>query len=136
MEAKGTGVNQHTYWVSHSSFATYDADPKKSEWQRLPDISPKQIEASRNIKVLFTGDLKRKIFTNPYFFGEERHYLRAQIARISHSTQLTARVLWRTKEESKREIEENAPEEGEIVLPSTTVMGNPNSWGHLKEGIL
>lgn len=32
MEAKGTGVNQNTYWVAHSSFATYDADPKKSEW--------------------------------------------------------------------------------------------------------
>jgi len=32
MEAKGAGVNAHTYWVAHSSFATYDADPKKSEW--------------------------------------------------------------------------------------------------------
>jgi len=32
MEAKGSGVNAHTYWVAHSSFATYDADPKKSEW--------------------------------------------------------------------------------------------------------
>ena len=80
--------------------------------------------------------MKRKIFTNPYFFGEERHYLRAQIARISHSTLLTAKGLWRTKEEAKREVEENAPEEGEIPLPATMAMGNPDMWVHMKECVL
>jgi hypothetical protein len=35
------------------------------------------IKASRSIKVLFSGVTDRSIFTNPYFFGLEKHYLRA-----------------------------------------------------------
>ena len=85
-EPKGTGVNKNTYWVSHQSFAS---------WTKLPDLSPKDLQASRNIKVLFTGDLERTIFTNPFFFGKEKHYLRAQIARISHSTTLCPKGLFR-----------------------------------------
>jgi radial spoke head protein 4/6 len=68
MEANGTGVNKFTYYVSHYSF---------DEWKKLPDLQPKDIKASREIKVMFTGDLERTIFTNPFFFGKEKHYLRA-----------------------------------------------------------
>jgi hypothetical protein len=45
-EARGTGVNKYTYWVTSSTI-----DP----WIKLPDISPKDIKASRSIKVLFSG---------------------------------------------------------------------------------
>jgi radial spoke head protein 4/6 len=109
-EPKGTGVNKFTYWVSHQSLST---------WTKLPDLLPKDIVAARSIKVLLTGDLERSICTNPFFFGKEKHYLRAQIARISHSTTLCPKGLFRLQEESTKEIEENAPEEGEIVLPTT-----------------
>jgi hypothetical protein len=44
---------------------------------------------------MFTGDLNRAIYTNPYFFGKEKHYLRAQIARISHSTTLCPKGQYR-----------------------------------------
>lgn len=72
------------------------------------------------VKVLFTGDLERRIFTNPFFDGCEKHYLRAQIARISHSTSLIPKGLMRPVEDSEtREIEENTPDEGDIVMPST-----------------
>ena len=77
------------------------------------------IKASRAIKVLFTGDLDRTIHTNPFFFGKEKNYLRAQIARISHSTTLAPAGLFRFAEDSTRDIEDNTPEEGDIVLPST-----------------
>lgn len=126
-EAKGTGVNTNTYWVSHSSFGA---------WTKLPDLSPSDIAAARTIKVLFTGDLERTIYTNPYFFGKEKDYLRAQIARISHSTTLTPRGAWRFKEDSNREIEENAPEEGDMVMPTTLEMNNVGMWLHWKDGIL
>ena len=86
MEPNGTGVNKFTYYVSHNSF---------SKWTKLPDLQPKDIIASRAIKVMFTGDLERTIFTNPYFFGKEKHYLRAQIARISFSTSLCPVGLFR-----------------------------------------
>ena len=86
MEANGTGVNKFTYYVSHSSF---------DDWKKLPDLQPKDIQASREIKVMFSGDLERTIFTNPFFFGKEKNYLRAQIARISFSTSLCPVGLFR-----------------------------------------
>lgn len=67
-EAKGSGVNKFTYWVSHQSF---------EKWTKLPDLAPKDIEAARQIKVLFSGDLNRTIYTNPFFFKKEKEYLRA-----------------------------------------------------------
>ena len=38
VEAKGTGVNTYTYYVSHDSM---------SDWIKLPDLAPKDIDASR-----------------------------------------------------------------------------------------
>jgi len=38
MEAKGTGANMYAYFVSTNSC---------SSWTRLPDVTPKDIEASR-----------------------------------------------------------------------------------------
>lgn len=59
-EEKGVGVNKYSYFVAHSSL---------SSWTKLPDLTIKDLQASRNIKVMFTGDLERPIFTNPFFFG-------------------------------------------------------------------
>lgn len=127
-EPSGTGVNKYSYFVASNSLC---------EWTKLPDLTPTQIKASRCVKVLFSGDLERKIFTNPHFEGQEKHYLRAQIARISHSTTLIPKGLMRPVEDSEtREIEENTPEEGEIVMPSTNQMKNLEMWTHLNKNIL
>lgn len=67
-EPNGSGVNTNTYFVTHSTMG---------EWKRLPDVSPAEIKAARQVKVLFSGDLERDIFTNPFFFGKEKIYLRA-----------------------------------------------------------
>ena len=88
----------------------------------MPDLSPKDLDASRKIKVLFSGNLERTIFTNPFFFGKEKNYLRAQIARISHSTTLCPKGLFRLQEENPKDIEDNNPEEGDIVKPTTKQM--------------
>lgn len=60
MEAPGTGVNKFTYWVAPSTL---------SDWTKLPELSPADIAASRQVKVAFTGDLNRAIYTNPHFVG-------------------------------------------------------------------
>jgi len=44
----------------------------------------------------------------------EKHYLRAQIARISHSTTIIPKGLYKTVEDSEKEIEEFVPDEGEL----------------------
>lgn len=127
-EPKGTGVNKFTYFVSSNSL---------SEWTKLPDLTPKQVLASRQVKVLFSGNLDRQIFTNPYFDGQEKHYLRAQIARIAHSTTLIPKGIMRPVEDSEtRDIEDNTPDEGEIVMPNTSQMKNLNMWVHGTKNIL
>ena len=125
---KGTGVNEFTYWVTSSSIAP---------WTKLPDLEPKDIAAARSIKVLFTGDLKREIHTNPYFFGREENYLRAQIARITHSTTLSAKGFYKFTEDSVRDIEDATnPDEGEFVAPTTNQMARADMWEHQMVGIL
>jgi radial spoke head protein 4A len=126
-EPKGTGVNVYTYFVSKSSM---------SEWTRLPDISPAELKAARQICVCFSGDLNRYINTNPFFFGTEKIYLRAQIARITQSTVLIPKGVMRTVEDNDRDVEENAPEEGEVVLPSTHAMADPAMWVHKNLNLL
>ena len=71
MEPKGAkdSVNAYTYWVTNSS----DDD----KWTVLPDLQPNDIKAARSIKFHFTGDLERKIITNPFFFKREKNLLRA-----------------------------------------------------------
>lgn len=67
-EDRGAGVNKYAYFVSNGPF---------SPWTRLPDIGPTHIGAARKVKVLFSGDLERNIVCNPFFFGKEKHLLRA-----------------------------------------------------------
>lgn len=139
LEAKGTGVNELSYYVACDSLA---------DWKRLPDLSYKDLIAARQNKVLFTGDLERPIFTNPFFFGKEKHYLRAQLSRIIHSTTLLPAGVM------KLEIEDAdadglgtvdrlgtvVPNEGEedkpFVMPTTAMMADSKMWVHGKPNIL
>ena len=49
-EPRGTGVNKNVYWVT---------DNVLGKWVKLPDLLPKDIIATRNIKVSFSGNLER-----------------------------------------------------------------------------
>lgn len=109
-----------------------------SKWEKLPDLQPKHIETARRVKVLFSGDLERDIICNPFFFGKEKHLLRAQIARIAHSTVLVPAGSYKLNEENEREVEEFVPEEDSKVepLPSTVKAANVNAWVHFNPSIL
>lgn len=126
-EARGSGINKFAYWATNS--------PTEA-WTQLPDLKTKNLIAARQIKVLMTGNLEAKIMTNPFFFATEKFYLRAQIARISHSTSLVPKGYYRMVEESNVEIEENTPEEGPIPIPSTHAMGDCANWVHHSQSIL
>lgn len=111
IENRGSeGINKFAYWVSNSP-----AGP----WTVLPDISADDLKAAKTIKVLFTGDLNHKIVTNPFYFKTEKEYLRSTIARISFSTTLVPKGVYRLVEDNPNEIEENVPDEGPIPVPPT-----------------
>lgn len=126
-EAHGTGINKSYYWAANSPLGN---------WTCLPDITPSDLNAARGVKVNFSGDLDRVITTNPFFFKKESFYLRAQIARIHHSTLLVPKRVYRFVEESTTEIEENVPDEGPIPIPSTDMMADPSFWCHFSNSIL
>ena len=127
-EPRGTGVNKFAYWVCNC--------PTENKWVALPDLSPADLAAARSIKVHLTGDLERKIVTNPFFFKREKNFLRAQIARIAQSTTLVPKGVYRLNEDDKNVIEENQPEEGPIPVPSTKAMAKAENWVHYTKSIL
>ena len=86
---------------------------------------------------MLTGDLETPIFTNPYFFGKEKNYLRAQISRIFSATTLVPKGLHKTVEDNDREIEDFVPEDP-AQAPQVTVhsLSKPESWVHYTPNIL
>lgn len=86
-EKRGEGVNVYAYWVSTA--------PESGIWTLLPDLAADDIHTARDTKCQFTGDLDRKVYTNPFIFKTEKFLLRAQIARISFSTWLVPRNVFR-----------------------------------------
>ena len=127
-EERGAGTNQFVYWVT---------DNPLNNWTMLPDITPDMLKASRAIKVMFTGNLEHQIITNPFFFGLEKHYLRAQIARISHSTSIMPRGLHKTTEDYPMEIEPiEFEDESKKYVPTSATQSHLSNWVHALKSIL
>ncbi|KAL9653657.1 hypothetical protein ABK040_009134 [Willaertia magna] len=76
------GTNKYIYYVSNS------VGGEAETWTKLPDVTPEIIQKSRLIKKFFTGNLKASVTSHPPLNLPEIYLLRAQIARISHSTTL------------------------------------------------
>lgn len=75
-------------------------------WTKLPHVTPAQIVATRKLRKLFTGHLDAPIVTFPPFPGNETHYLRAQIARITATTQISPAGYFQHPEDEEEEQEE------------------------------
>jgi radial spoke head protein 4A len=82
-QRKNDGVNRDVYFVTNDL---------SDNWVELPDVKPEQVRQSRLIRYIFTGNLKKPIYSNPHFNGLEEHYLRCQIARIYHGTKLVPNI--------------------------------------------
>ncbi|KAM4628680.1 radial spoke head protein 4 homolog A isoform 2-T2 [Polymixia lowei] len=98
-EANRTGVNKFGYYVCKEPGLP---------WVKLPLVSPAQINAARQIRKFFTGQLDAPIVSYPSFPGNEANYLRAQIARISAGTQVSPLGFYQFGEEEGDE-EDEAP---------------------------
>ena len=80
---------------------------------------------ARQIKHICTGNLNASIDCNPPFPGKERHFLRAQIARITHGTVIIPKGLLEIDEESGKEKFAE-----EFSVPGTEELKVPEVWGH------
>ncbi len=110
------------------------------EWEELDDVKPSQLMASRKITYTFTGNLNKKIVTNPHFPGLEKDLLRCQIARISHNTTIIPMTpstngqqpQWKVNPDSKREMDKNE-EARPVRIQEALIIKN---WVHFAPGLL
>ncbi len=96
-EPHGIGTNQYTYFVTNSPGLP---------WIKLPDVKPAIINHARKIRYLFTGCLSSQIDGISPFFGLEKDYLRAQIARITATTHISPAGFYILSENEEEEEEE------------------------------
>ena len=84
------------------------------------------------VKHVFTGNLNAPINTFPPFPGKERHLLRAQLARITHGTQICPKGYVEIDEESGAEklADEGGPD------MSNGALAELGAWGHRYGNIL
>lgn len=95
------------------------------DWIQLPDTTPQHLNAARLIKHVCTGHLNASIDSNPPFPGKERHFLRAQIARITHATTIIPKGLLELDEETGKEKYAE-----EFTVPGTEELKSLEIWGH------
>ncbi|KAL9952056.1 hypothetical protein ACROYT_G039256 [Oculina patagonica] len=98
-EDSRTGCNKKTYFVCNES---------GGPWVRLPPVTPAQIVVSRQIRKFFTGNLQAPVVSYPPFPGNEANYLRAQIARISATTNISPLGYYMFEEEEDEDEEGGA----------------------------
>ena len=123
---KEDGVNRNVFYV------TNDLGDK---WTELPDVKPEMIRASRKIRYMLTGDLNRQIYTNPYFHGQEKHYLRCQLARIYHGTKLVPSVNHYTVEDAESPFKPLTPSEKQRPFTNEEI-NDMKCWIHYPPSIL
>lgn len=85
-ELRGEGANLYTYWVTKNLF---------QGWVELPLVTPEQVRAARLIRYIVTGDLESQLGCYPAFPGREKHFLKVQIARITHACELAPKGLYK-----------------------------------------
>jgi radial spoke head protein 4/6 len=90
-EKRGEGANSQVYWVTNNLLC---------DWIQLPESQPEHLMIAREVKHVFTGNLNSKIDCCPPFPGKERHYLREQLGRITHATEICPKGLYEIDEET------------------------------------
>lgn len=120
------GLNKNVYFVTNDL---------TQDWIELPDVKPEQLIASKQIKYIFTGNLKKQIITNPHFPGIEADLLRCQIARITHSCNVVPSVnhyIIPDPESPFKALEKNEEAKALKITDITSL----NNWIHFLPGIL
>jgi radial spoke head protein 4A len=127
-ELWGTGPNEFLYFVSGNLDSL-------TSWAKLPLLTPQQIIRSATNRRFLSGELDAPVYGLPRFPGTEKNYLRAIIARISHSTVVVPAGKFTADEQETNIILENEEFKG----ISAAKLKNQANWVHsrlllLKQG--
>ncbi|CAD8141915.1 unnamed protein product [Paramecium octaurelia] len=114
-----------------NEYVHYVTQDLLEDWALLPQVTRKQMEASRYITYVFSGDLNKNITQYPYFEGKEKHLLKAQILRITHANLLAPRGLYKYEDETK-----TIAFEDEFKMPESAELITMDAWVHLPAYIL
>lgn len=110
------------YWVT---------DNLLDDWIQLPECKPEHICFARLIKHVMSGVLNASIQSNPPFPGKERHFLRAQIARIFAATQISPVGFYKIEEDGR--MLQDLDKEG---TPSVEELKSLEQWSNTYAQIL
>ena len=121
-EKRGQGVNGTVFWVTHNLM---------NDWIQLPDAQPEHIQCARLVVKMMTGHLNSAVNSCPPFPGKERHFLRAQLARLQHTTEICPKGLYEIDEETN---EQKFAEE--FAIPSTDELKSMEAWCHVQPILL
>lgn len=123
-ESGAAGANKYTYWVMK--------DDGAYEWVQLPNVQGKQILIARQLRRFVRGDLDGKVAGHPPFPGTEKHFLRAQIARITAGTVVCPSGYFQVSnaEDGGGEIE---PVEEEPEVKSAQQLTDLSNWVHFSK---
>jgi len=124
-EPPGTGCNRLTFWVTNNVL---------DDWFELPLVTPEQIRVARQIKHIFSGDLEAPVLTYPSFPGKEKHYLKAQIVRITFANVLVPKDYRKTNDDDPK-IEALEFVE-DYKYPTWEELVDPGTWQHYHPNIL
>lgn len=87
-EPDGSGVNKRAFYVCNEL---------GKDWVLLPPVTPAQINASRKIRWLISGNLDSPVQSIPRFPGKEGHYLKCLLARITAGAMCSPRGYYKAK---------------------------------------
>jgi len=122
-ESAGVGVNAVSFWVTNSLM---------DDWVELPVIGPEHLSVAFETKVRLSGNLNDPIYTHPPFPGKEKHYLKAQITRITFASTLAPQGVYKVNEENDRDIAPDA----EFAFPTREELYTNEKWVHVHPQIL
>mmetsp|Transcript_43283 Transcript_43283/g.112475 ORF Transcript_43283/g.112475 Transcript_43283/m.112475 type:complete len:436 (+) Transcript_43283:269-1576(+) len=149
------GEGEGPYVESTNYYVYYASNSPDGPWVQLPDVSHDMIIAARKMKKFFTGDLNTPVIVNPPFpttvkraAGDKRVHraaesdlLRAQLARIAHTTTLCRQKYFKLAGEEEEESEEKEEGASEVVIEDVNevlppVDANQVEFMHMHSDIL
>ena len=106
-----------------------------SQYEEEEEEEEEEDESTNNNNLIPTGNLEKQIYTNPYFKGKEKHYLRCQLSRIYHGTKLVPTLNHYTVEDQENPYKAFTPVEKPKQFKHDDLIDLKN-WIHYPPSIL